>query len=40
MENTIYSDSSTTAAQTRIFNCLRYSLKKKYNIENDDIVGE
>lgn len=38
MEETVFSDSSTSAAQKRVKSALTYSLKNKYNIENEDLT--
>lgn len=38
MEQTVFSDSSTSAAQKRVRNAIAYSLKNKYGIENEEVT--
>lgn len=38
MENTLFSDSSTSAAQKRVKSALDFSLKAKYGIDNEEVT--
>ena len=38
MENTVFSDSSTSAAQKRVKSAIAYSLKNKYNIDDEEVT--
>jgi hypothetical protein len=40
MTNEIFSDSSTSASLTRIFNTLKFDLKKKYGIEDEKQIND